>query len=171
LNLSITFGYDHYWKGGDPYGTLTQEALLIAFKNYWNANYPQPSWSRNVAHLFSDNYISTSVGVGYVGEICKDPSFAYSATYYPNTGGSEAYSTIMAHEIGHNLGGEHTSRADTGYQEPGCENTLMQQIIQIGFNTFCPFSITQITNYDRPLYDPNEPEGLLCNPTLQSPLP
>jgi hypothetical protein len=161
LNLSLIHSYAHFWKGSDPYGTLTDLALLQAFRDYWNTNYPQTSFPRNVAHLFSDNY---NAGFAYRGAICKVPSDAYSVNYYPD---SSVYYSIMAHEIGHNLGAQHTSDPRTGCQEAGCENTLMQAEIQIGVDTFCPFSINEITNYYRPFYDPNEPEGLLCSPTLR----
>ncbi len=166
LNLRIIIGYSHYWKCCDPYGSVTGAALLDVFRNYWNTNYPQFSWPRNVAHLFSDNYTSTDAGgIGYLGgPICKNPSYAYSVTYFYSSTG---YSAIVAHEIGHGLGATHTSNSLTGCQEPGCENTLMQEQIQLDFNTFCQFSINQITNYFRPFYDPNRPDGLLCDPTLR----
>jgi hypothetical protein len=166
LNLSVTEGYFHYWKCCDPYGSLTGLALVQAFRSYWNANFPQYSYPRNVAHLFSDNYTATEAGgYGFIGPICKTPSSAYSATYIENS--TDGYAAVVAHEIGHNLGATHTSDSSTGCQEPGCEGTLMQEQIQLDFNTFCPYSINQITNYFRPLYDPNRADGLLCDPTLQ----
>ncbi len=170
LNLSITIGYAHYWKGYDPYGVLRGDALLAAFKNYWNEYYPQPSWARNVAHLFSDNYDAPNYGGrGYIGEVCTNPSSAYSVTFLYNTGYTSDYALVVAHEIGHNLGGTHTSE-ESGQIRPGCEGSLMQYQLYLGTNGFfCEYSKIEITNYFRPLYDPNQPEGLLCDPTLQSP--
>lgn len=167
LNLSITISYVHYWKTTDPYGNLTGQALVDAFANYWNTNYPQSSWSRNVAHLFTDNYQSGAGGWGYIGPICNVPSKSYSAIYLYNTGNSSDYATLTAHEIGHNLGGTHTSGPD--FQVPGCENTLMQYQIVLGVDTFCQYSINEITTYYRPFFDPNRTDGLLCDPTLQFP--
>jgi hypothetical protein len=168
LNLSIAIGYDHYWKGSDPYGTLTKLTLLQSFKNYWNINYPQTSYSRNVAHLFSDNFTPPGGGgIAYTGALCNNPSFSYSVTYYYSPDASH-YASIVAHEIGHNLGGTHTSE-DNGYQVPGCEDTIMQHQIFPGVSIFCQYSINEITNYPRSFFDPNQPEGLLCDPTLTSP--
>ncbi len=170
LNLSITISYAHYWKSADPYGTLTGQALLDAFRNYWNINYPQSSWSRNVAHLFSDNYTPPYYGgFGFTGSICNVPSKAYSVTYLYNTGNSSDYALVAAHEIGHNLGANHTSDG-AGYQVPGCEGSLMQAELNLGTNGFfCQYSINEITTFYRQFYDPNQPEGLLCDPTLQYP--
>lgn len=170
LNLSITHGYHHFWKAYDPYGDLRGDALLAAFKDYWNPNYPQTSYPRNVAHLFSDNYDAPYYGGrGYIGEICKNPSLAYSVTFLYNTGDASDYALVVAHEIGHNLGGTHTSEA-SGQIRPGCENSLMQYQLYLGTNGFfCEYSKTEITNYYRPLYDPNQLEGLLCDPTLTQP--
>lgn len=170
LNLSITIGYAHYWKGGDPYGDLRGRPLLDVFRDYWNTNYPQSTYPRNVAHLFSDNFTPPGGGgIGYTpGPICNTPSYAYSITYYysPNT---SHYASIVAHEIGHNLGGSHTND-DQGNQIPGCENTIMQYQIAPGTNVFCQFSINEITNYQRTIPgDPNDPENLLCSATIASP--
>ncbi len=171
LNYSITLGYDHYWKTTDPYGSLRGDALLVAFRNYWNANFPQPSFRRNVAHLFSDNYDENNLGGrGYLGgPICDRPSFAYSVTFLYNTGYASDYALVAAHEIGHNLGAYHTSE-ESGQIIPGCEGSLMQYQLYLGTNGFfCEYSKTEITNFYRQFFDPNQPEGLLCDPTLTQP--
>lgn len=170
LNLSILIGYAHYWKSTDPFGTATGDDLLYAFKNHWNDNFSQLSYPRNVAHLFSDNYTPPyGGGRGFIGTICNNPSFAYSVTYYYSSDTSH-YASIVAHEIGHNLGGSHTSDEQGNQIRPGCENTLMQAQIAPGTSVFCQFSRDEIMNYPRAIPpDPNDPENLLCDATLTSP--
>jgi Metallo-peptidase family M12 len=58
-----------------------------------------------VTHLFTGlDFSGTAVGLAYIGVICSQPQFAYSITQYFHPA---ADPTLIAHEIGHNLGGHH----------------------------------------------------------------
>lgn len=135
LNISIEVTFQHAWSPGtiDPYANGNVNFL----RNYWEANFPVSNYNyrRDVAHLFT----AQRIGIGGVadGLICSfEPAYSYTASVR-----HDAWINF-AHEIGHGLGAYHPDA------EPGCAGTIMQgNTFADGATRFCPFSVTQITNY------------------------
>ena len=110
---------------------------MTSFQSYWNANHT--NIQRDAAHLFTGKSYALSSGYALIGVICN-PNNAYGLSGYVDW--SPAKFLITAHEIGHNLGGNHVEEAQS------CGNTLMNS--QLSFNTpmsFCSFSRSEITNF------------------------
>ncbi len=140
LNLTIRVTFQHTWTSPDPYGSSNSSGVLTNFRNYWNTNYPVYSVLRSTAHLFSAKSYVQSQGIAYVGVICNNTSAAYGVNGYLSWAPGKFL--IPAHELGHNLGGNH---AETNQ---GCGSTVMNaQLSGSTAMSFCPFSRTEINTY------------------------
>ncbi|MGD9561762.1 MAG: FG-GAP-like repeat-containing protein [Pyrinomonadaceae bacterium] len=140
LDLDITITYQHTWTITDPYGGSNSGDVLINFMSHWNASFPQETYPRDTAHLFSGKSYVQSAGVAFVGSVCLSPSFGYGVSGYVSWAPGKYL--IPAHEIGHNLGGEHAEAAQ------GCANTIMNAFLSFGTAlTFCPYSRTEIGTF------------------------
>lgn len=140
LDLEITITYQHTWTGTDPFGGSTSGDVLMAFMNHWNANFPRSTYPRDTAHLFSGKTYVQSAGVAFVGSVCLSPSFSYGVTGYVSWAPGKYL--IPAHELGHNLGGDHAETAQ------GCGNTIMNAFLSGSAQmTFCPFSRNEISTF------------------------
>lgn len=140
LDLEITITYQHTWTGTDPFAGSNSGDVLMNFMNHWNDNFPRTTYPRDAAHLFSGKSYVQSAGVAFVGSICSSPSFSYGVSGY--VAWAPGKYLIPAHEIGHNLGGDHAEAAQ------GCGNTIMNAFLGSGaVLTFCPFSRNQIGTY------------------------
>ncbi|MEJ7698769.1 MAG: M12 family metallo-peptidase [Pyrinomonadaceae bacterium] len=135
LSLSVTVTYQHAWSSSDPYSTASSSALLDAFLNYWNANYPHAQYPRDTAHLFTGKF--GNQGIAYQGVICRSPTYSYGLT--ARSGGVNHL--ITAHEIGHNLNAEHVVTSTT------CPNSIMNPTLTSSTASFCQTSKTQVQNY------------------------
>ncbi len=140
LNLTIRVTFQHTWTSPDPFGSTNSSGVLTNFRNYWNINYPVYSVSRSTAHLFSAKSYVQSQGIAYVGVVCNNTSAAYGVNGYLSWAPGKFL--IPAHELGHNLGGNH---AESGQ---GCGSTVMNaQLSGSTAMSFCPFSRTEINTY------------------------
>lgn len=137
LDLEITITFQHTWSAADPYAGTGSGDILNNFLNHWDANFPISSYPRDAAHMFSGKPNMLSAGVAYVGAVCYSPNYAYGVSGYVSW--SPGKFLIPAHEIGHNLGGEHAETAQ------GCGNTIMNAFLGSGAAlSFCQFSRNQI---------------------------
>jgi len=141
LGLRIRVTYQHTWTTGDPYASGTgASGILTNFRNHWNANYPTFQYPRSTAHLFTAKSNALSQGVAYIGVVCQNASASYGLSGYISWAPGKFL--VPAHELGHNLGGQHAEAAQS------CANTLMNA--QLAGNTpmsFCSYSQTQINSY------------------------
>ena len=141
LNLRIRVTFQHTWTVSDPFAGANAAAVLTNFLNYWNSNYPQTSgYWRNAAHLFTAKSNSLSQGIAYLGVICQNANFSYGLSGYVNW--APAKYLISAHELGHNLGGQHVDAAQS------CANSIMNA--QLSGSTpmsFCAYSQSQVNSY------------------------
>lgn len=93
------------WTTLDPYSSYSNAAtLLTAFHNSTGANF-----TGNIAHLLTTRAIGG--GMSYLDVLCIKP-FAQGVSYVTvNENGTPTYSwttEVVAHEIGHNFGSNHT---------------------------------------------------------------
>jgi hypothetical protein len=140
LNLSIAVVYQHAWTTPDPFAGANVEAVLRNFQNYWNANFPQSSVPRDVAHMFSGKANVLGQGWAFVGVVCNNPAFAYGMSGYVNFPSGQHL--VTAHELAHNLGANHVDAAQ------GCANTLMNASLTGATPlTFCQYSRNEIGNH------------------------
>ena len=143
LKLTISVVYQFARTTPDPYRRDNVVNTLEDFRNYWNSNFPYSQVPRDAAHLFTGKYLDR--GYASVGVICSDPSRSYGLSgliKFDETGRHLAIQTrVTAHEIGHNLGGNHVDDI------PGCPDTLMISNVTYARNEFCSYSINQITNF------------------------
>jgi hypothetical protein len=135
LNLTIKVTFQHVWTSTDPYPSSSSIDLLNSFLSYWNANYPVSQQPRDVAHLFTGKF--SNQGIAYSGVICTSPSYAYGLTA---RSGSVNH-LIAAHEIGHNLNGDHVENSGS------CASSIMNPIISFNATSFCDTSKSQIGNF------------------------
>jgi hypothetical protein len=144
LNLTVSVVFQHTWSTPDSYNGTNSDALLHSFQAYWNTNYPAAQYPRDTAHLFTYKPNVRAQGLAYIGVICNNPSFAYgvSGRVDPSWSWEEANFLITTHEIGHNLGANHSdAMAD-------CGNTLMQAQLNSSTQlTFCSASRAEVNNF------------------------
>ena len=138
LDLNITIVFQHTWSSFDPFAGANSGAILTNFRNYWLSTFP--GVHRDVAHLFSGKSNILSAGIAYVGAVCSPSNAAYGVSGFVNWAPGKYL--IPAHELGHNLGGEHAEVAN------GCGNTIMNAFLSGSAQlNFCPFSQNQIMGY------------------------
>ena len=140
FNLSIRVVFQHTWSTRDSYTGANTELLLTSFKNYWNVNYPFADYPRDTAHLFSAKPNVLSQGFAYVGAVCSTPASAYGLS--GRIDWEPGKFLVTAHEIGHNLGGNHVDATQS------CDNSLMNSVLSGSTPLkFCSYSRTEISNY------------------------
>jgi secreted trypsin-like serine protease len=99
-----------YTTTSDPWSATTSSGALTQLRNRWNA-YPYNSLTRHHVHLLSA--ASLGGGVAYLNSL-NNPSFAYGVS--GNLAGNFSLanpqiiwdSVVVAHEIGHSFGSDHT---------------------------------------------------------------
>lgn len=139
LGLTFSVVYQHTWTTQDPFTGANRQALLVSFKDYWNANFPASQIPRDTAHLFSGKSFTLGGGHAYIGVVCSSPSFAYGLSGYVDF--VEGRYLITAHEIGHNLGANHNDSAE-------CQTSIMNTSLTGATPlSFCGASRAEITNF------------------------
>ena len=112
INVKLNVPSINIWTVADPYVGATSNPVLVAFRNYWNAN--MQSVPRTTAHLISRRAPGDQGGIAYLNGICNSVTSG-SGYGYSNTTGAinqlPVYSwdvMVVSHELGHNFGSNHT---------------------------------------------------------------
>ncbi|MFP5040351.1 reprolysin-like metallopeptidase [Parasediminibacterium sp. JCM 36343] len=143
------------FKGNNDANTLIDESQTVITKYIGSANF-------DIGHTFSTG----GGGLAQVGCVCQDAYKASGITGSPDPVGDAYDVDYVAHEIGHEFGGDHTFNANTGScsgngssttnAEPGSGVTIMAYAGICGTtNDLAPHSIAifhavsydEITNY------------------------
>ncbi len=140
LNLTFTVVYQHVWTTSTGFFAADRSGYLLAFKTFWNANFPVAQIPRDVAFMFSGKTNFMGQGQSYLGKVCVDATGAYGFSGYINS--VEANRILMAHEIGHTVGANHAEAAQS------CGGTIMNSSLSnVTPFTFCSVSRTEIANH------------------------
>lgn len=137
LGIHITIRSQHTWEGSDPFdrsGDIVQ--LLTSFGNYWSSTL-DPSKTNDHVHLYTAKSTPGSgpaIGVAWVGGACLlNYRYGLSGNYGPDL---SWWGPLTAHEIGHNIGGQHIS-----------DNvSIMNPYLVVGTDYFASSSVTEIQN-------------------------
>jgi len=112
VTLSATF--IHVWETTDPYAAVTNDGggLLDVFRNEWESNPNFTGIQRDITHYLTRRSNTGTGGIAYLDVVCYE-TYAYglssaltSTTNY--TGGYAWNLNVLAHELAHNLGSNHT---------------------------------------------------------------
>jgi hypothetical protein len=144
LNLTLSVVFQHAWSTPDPFNGSSADVLLRSFQTHWNTNYPATQYPRDTAHLFTYKPNVRAQGYAFFGVMCSNSAFAYglSGRVDPSWGWEEANFLVTAHEIGHNLGANHSDTM------ANCTNSLMQaQLNGSSQLSFCTASRTEVSNF------------------------
>ena len=140
FDLTIRVPFQHTWSIPDSYAGTNLTTLLISFRDYWNATYPVAQFPRGAAHLFSAKPNVLSQGFAYIGAVCNHPESAYGLS--GRVDWEPGKFLVTAHEIGHNLGGNHVDATQS------CDNTLMNATLSGSTPLkFCSYSHSEILNF------------------------
>ena len=140
LNLSLSVVFQHTWSTPDPFVPTTPTTLLVAFRDFWNTNFPQGQLPRDAAHLFSGKSNFFGLGLSYIGVVCANPNYAYG--FSGRTTSVPANNLITTHEISHNLGARHVDASQN------CGNTVMNAMLSDTTPlTFCANTRSEIGNF------------------------
>ncbi len=131
---SITFSVvNQVVTDSTVFTTNDPTTLLTQLTNYGNN---VDTSSRDIGHLFTGrNLTGTTIGLAFLGVVCKSPTFSYGLTQMRNN--ESLAGLTFAHEVGHNLGASHDSST----------NSLMSPTINPALNTFSSFSLNEISTY------------------------
>ncbi|MGA9998211.1 MAG: M12 family metallo-peptidase [Pyrinomonadaceae bacterium] len=139
IGLTFLVTFQHTWSdNSDPYNSSDLSVILQnEFQPYWNANFQNVQ--RDTAHMWTGK--NAGGGLGYVGIVCtQGGAFSYAVSTKLSLNVFNV--AIPAHEIGHNLGADHSDG------QANCNSTIMQATATPStVLTFCQFSRDQITRY------------------------
>ena len=145
LNDLIYLGisYINVWETTDPYASFNGNAgaMLDAFRLEWLNNPDLANRPRDIVHLLTRRTNTGTGGIAYLGVNCNNAYAAGFSSYLsPTTSYNlNSYSwnlNVVAHELGHNFGSNHTHWCgwpggpidDCYTAEGGCTNTPAPQI-------------------------------------------
>jgi len=131
LGLTNRVVVQRAWNGSDPYTSSDSGTLLSQFRSNFSANV---GTTYDDAQLFSGrDFESNVIGRAWISSACG--SYRYGVNQYYQQ--SESLTRlVVAHEEGHNLGGNHTT--DGGIMSPSISSSV---------TWFSPTSKTEIGSY------------------------
>ena len=125
-DVRIKFTFIRLWSIPDPWTALTTTTMLDEVRNYWQAN--EAGTPRDVTHFLSGKSGSKG-GLAYVDVLCH-PTHAYGVSKvfgsFDVMNPNDTWDVVvLAHELGHNFGSEHTHCYDPPIdnchnEEPDC---------------------------------------------------
>lgn len=114
------------------YPSSDSGTLLDSFRTFTNNN--QQLGAADTYFLFSGKDIDSNViGLAFLGVVCEAPTYSYGMFQHVN---SSLNHVIFAHELGHNLGADHSS---SGIMQPSLGSPAP--------SSFSSDSISAITNF------------------------
>ena len=112
--VNLQASYVHVWEVTDPYAAYVQNAgsMLNAFRSEWVSNPALSGIDRDLVHLLTRRTNTGTGGIAYLDVVCSN-QFAVGFSSYLSgtssyTGGYSWNLNVVAHELGHNFGANHT---------------------------------------------------------------
>ena len=128
--------YVHLWQTPDPMANFVNDAggMLDSFRNTWESTPSLDAVQRDVTHLMSKRGNTGTGGIAWLSVNCSSFAYGFSSAMSGSTSTNiNSYSwnlDVVAHELGHNFGANHThwcgwpgGAIDNCYgAEGGCSN-------------------------------------------------
>ena len=106
--------YVHIWNTPDPMSNYTGQAseMLAAFRDIWLSDPNLSAIQRDETHLLTKRGDTGTGGIAYLDVVCSSYAYGFSGYLSGTTSYNiSSYSwnlNVVAHELGHNLGSNHT---------------------------------------------------------------
>tara|TARA_B100000767_G_C19760631_1_gene534993 strand:+ start:403 stop:2880 length:2478 start_codon:yes stop_codon:yes gene_type:complete len=106
--------YVHIWNTPDPMSNYTGQAseMLSAFRSIWLSDPNLSGIQRDETHLLTKRGDTGTGGIAYLDVVCSSYAYGFSGYLSGTTNYNiSSYSwnlNVVAHELGHNLGSNHT---------------------------------------------------------------
>ena len=106
--------YVHIWNTPDPMSNYTGQAseMLAAFRSIWLSDPNLNAIQRDETHLLTKRGDTGTGGIAYLDVVCSSYAYGFSGYLSGTTSYNiSSYSwnlNVVAHELGHNLGSNHT---------------------------------------------------------------
>jgi len=112
--VTLEARFIHVWTSPDPYASVVNDGggLLGAFNSEWNNNPNFNAIPLDLKHFFTMRINIGTGGIAYLNGLCN----SYNAGVSGNLSGTTSYNIntyawnldVVAHELGHNCGANHT---------------------------------------------------------------
>jgi hypothetical protein len=106
--------YVHIWQTADPMSNYTNQAgeMLDIFRSTWQNDPVLSSIQRDETHLLTKRNDTGTGGIAYLDVVCSSYAYGFSSALSGTTNYNISSWTwnlmVVAHELGHNLGSNHT---------------------------------------------------------------
>ena len=145
LGIRVRVVFQHVWTtASDPYTPTDASSALTEFRTvYDQAVGAQPR--RDLTHMFTGkDFDGSTIGIAYISAVCASPAFSYGISQSKFSSVVARRVAVTAHEMGHNFGASHPNQESP--VPPNCNPSIMNSFVQ-DTQTFCPFSLDQITGH------------------------